>query len=120
MLARAHAGIKGLVACRCLIASCDPSERHSQYLKLLETIASFFDVMWRWASPQDSLLFRGGVACESSLGADLPGKKCGEAGIRTLGTLLGYNALAKRRFRPLSHLTKHESPEYSGRGRTSN
>jgi hypothetical protein len=31
----------------------------------------------------------------------------GEAGIRTLGTLLGYNALAKRRFRPLSHLTKY-------------
>ena len=30
----------------------------------------------------------------------------GEAGIRTLGTLLRYNALAKRRFRPLSHLTK--------------
>jgi 3-deoxy-manno-octulosonate cytidylyltransferase (CMP-KDO synthetase) len=29
----------------------------------------------------------------------------GEAGIRTLGTLLGYSALAKRRFRPLSHLT---------------
>ena len=34
-----------------------------------------------------------------------PLKKTGEAGIRTLGTLLGYNALAKRRFRPLSHLT---------------
>jgi hypothetical protein len=33
-------------------------------------------------------------------------KNTGEAGIRTLGTLLGYNALAKRRFRPLSHLTK--------------
>jgi hypothetical protein len=44
----------------------------------------------------------------------------GEAGIRTLGTLLGYNALAKRRFRPLSHLTKKESAEYSGRCRTSN
>ena len=44
----------------------------------------------------------------------------GEAGIRTLGTLLGYNALAKRRFRPLSHLTKHESPEYSDQDRTSN
>jgi hypothetical protein len=44
----------------------------------------------------------------------------GEAGIRTLGTLLGYNALAKRRFRPLSHLTKHEWPEYSDRDRTSN
>ena len=44
----------------------------------------------------------------------------GEAGIRTLGTLLGYNALAKRRFRPLSHLTKHELGEYSDRDRTSN
>jgi hypothetical protein len=30
----------------------------------------------------------------------------GEGGIRTLGTLLGYGALAKRCFRPLSHLTK--------------
>gem|GEM_PF-2924259 len=29
----------------------------------------------------------------------------GEAGIRTLGTLLEYGALAKRCFRPLSHLT---------------
>jgi hypothetical protein len=29
----------------------------------------------------------------------------GEGGIRTLGTLLRYSALAKRRFRPLSHLT---------------
>ena len=29
----------------------------------------------------------------------------GEGGIRTLGTLLGYGALAKRCFRPLSHLT---------------
>ena len=35
----------------------------------------------------------------------------GEGGIRTLGTLLGYGALAKRCFRPLSHLTKN-SPEY--------
>jgi hypothetical protein len=30
----------------------------------------------------------------------------GEGGIRTLDTLLGYGALAKRCFRPLSHLTK--------------
>src|SRR5437764_13077146 len=30
----------------------------------------------------------------------------GEGGIRNLGTLLGYGALAKRCFRPLSHLTK--------------
>jgi hypothetical protein len=34
------------------------------------------------------------------------GKAGGEGGIRTLGTLLRYNALAKRRFRPLSHLTR--------------
>ncbi len=33
------------------------------------------------------------------------GKSRGEGGIRTLGTLLGYGALAKRCFRPLSHLT---------------
>ena len=32
-------------------------------------------------------------------------EKRGEAGIRTLGTLLEYGALAKRCFRPLSHLT---------------
>src|ERR1700752_4191806 len=32
-------------------------------------------------------------------------RKNGEGGIRTLGTLLGYGALAKRCFRPLSHLT---------------
>ena len=49
-----------------------------------------------------------------------PRENHGEAGIRTLGTLLGYNALAKRRFRPLSHLTKHELPEYVDRVRTSN
>ena len=29
----------------------------------------------------------------------------GEGGIRTLGSLLGYGALAKRCFQPLSHLT---------------
>gem|GEM_PF-4577631 len=38
----------------------------------------------------------------------------GETGIRTLGTLLGYNALAKRRFRPLSHLTKCGGRLYLG------
>ena len=32
-------------------------------------------------------------------------EKSGEGGIRTLGTLLEYGALAKRCFRPLSHLT---------------
>ena len=36
----------------------------------------------------------------------------GEGGIRTLGTLLGYGALAKRCFRPLSHLTKKRLREY--------
>jgi hypothetical protein len=35
----------------------------------------------------------------------------GEGGIRTLGSLLGYDALAKRCFQPLSHLTKN-LPEY--------
>jgi hypothetical protein len=34
-----------------------------------------------------------------------PRETTGEGGIRTLGTLLRYSALAKRRFRPLSHLT---------------
>ena len=33
-------------------------------------------------------------------------QRTGEGGIRTLGSLLGYGALAKRCFRPLSHLTK--------------
>jgi hypothetical protein len=33
----------------------------------------------------------------------------GEGGIRTLGSLLGYGALAKRCFRPLSHLTKSKA-----------
>src|SRR5437773_8528758 len=36
----------------------------------------------------------------------------GEGGIRTLGSLLGYGALAKRCFRPLSHLTKNRLREY--------
>ena len=31
---------------------------------------------------------------------------CGEGGIRTLGSLLDYGALAKLCFRPLSHLTR--------------
>src|SRR6185437_12533286 len=35
--------------------------------------------------------------------------KTGEGGIRTLGSLLGYGALAKRCFRPLSHLTKSKA-----------
>jgi hypothetical protein len=41
----------------------------------------------------------GGATAKSSA------KNGGERGIRTLGTLLRYNALAKHRFRPLSHLT---------------
>jgi len=36
-------------------------------------------------------------------------RETGEGGIRTLGSLLGYGALAKRCFRPLSHLTKCKS-----------
>jgi hypothetical protein len=36
----------------------------------------------------------------------------GEGGIRTLGSLLGYGALAKRCFQPLSHLTKNRLREY--------
>lgn len=35
------------------------------------------------------------------------GETGGEGGIRTLGSLLDYGALAKRCFRPLSHLTIH-------------
>ena len=42
----------------------------------------------------------------SGLFGGFTGGECtGEGGIRTLGTLLRYSALAKRRFRPLSHLT---------------
>ena len=39
-------------------------------------------------------------------GLPSPRQGLGEGGIRTLGSLLGYGALAKRCFRPLSHLTK--------------
>jgi hypothetical protein len=39
-------------------------------------------------------------------------KDGGEGGIRTLGTLLGYGALAKRCFQPLSHLTKRSEPDW--------
>jgi hypothetical protein len=38
-------------------------------------------------------------------GLFFPMKTPGEGGIRTLGSLLGYGALAKRCFQPLSHLT---------------
>ena len=44
------------------------------------------------------------VLCFWSLVRSLDGN--GEGGIRTLGSLLGYGALAKRCFQPLSHLTK--------------
>ena len=37
----------------------------------------------------------------------------GEGGIRTLGSLLSYGALAKRCFQPLSHLT-NAGREYRG------
>src|SRR5882724_3631070 len=41
--------------------------------------------------------------------AERPTEQTGEGGIRTLGSLLGYGALAKRCFRPLSHLTKSKA-----------
>ena len=50
------------------------------------------------------------VLCFWSLVRSLDGN--GEGGIRTLGSLLGYGALAKRCFRPLSHLTKNRLREY--------
>jgi hypothetical protein len=46
------------------------------------------------------------------IGAVWTKNRRGEGGIRTLGTLLGYGALAKRCFRPLSHLTKNRLREY--------
>ena len=42
----------------------------------------------------------------SGLLSPLTSQGLGEGGIRTLGSLLGYGALAKRCFQPLSHLTK--------------
>ncbi len=42
-----------------------------------------------------------------------PYERTGEGGIRTLGSLLSYGALAKRCFQPLSHLTNAER-EYRG------
>ena len=38
--------------------------------------------------------------------SSLTSRRLGEGGIRTLGSLLSYGALAKRCFQPLSHLTK--------------
>src|SRR5258706_16433358 len=49
------------------------------------------------------------LACGASTGAIPLGKTGGEGGIRTLGTLFRFNALAKRRFRPLSHLTRRKA-----------
>ena len=52
-----------------------------------------------------------GLALEKELGPQMINltlliTHTGEGGIRTLGSLLGYGALAKRCFQPLSHLTK--------------
>ena len=50
--------------------------------------------------------FRGGAV--NATGASLLTTSCvngGESGIRTHGTLLRFTSLAKKRFRPLSHLT---------------
>ena len=44
------------------------------------------------------------------------GESSGEGGIRTLGTLLEYGALAKRCFRPLSHLTRARLASSAGGG----
>ncbi|CAB4243643.1 protein of unknown function [Methylacidimicrobium sp. AP8] len=40
----------------------------------------------------------------------------GAGGIRTLGTLLGYNGLANRPFRPLRHGSRSQFPSAPGRG----
>ena len=50
------------------------------------------------------------ILCKSSFRWQC--EEYGEGGIRTLGTLLGYGALAKRCFRPLSHLTKSEPDQH--------
>src|SRR4051812_39747647 len=57
----------------------------------------------------------------NNLNSEIGNRQChgGEGGIRTLGSLLGYGALAKRCFRPLSHLTKIER-EYCGESGFSN
>jgi transposase InsO family protein len=94
--------------------------RPESHLKKLETFGLIFGKIWQKLENENLLDPLACAPCRSALEAGSRGEKCGEAGIRTLGTLLGYNALAKRRFRPLSHLTKHEPPEYSGRARTSN
>ena len=54
----------------------------------------------------------------SADGSEAVSVESGEGGIRTLGTLLGYGALAKRCFRPLSHLT-NSVREYERRGGSS-
>ena len=47
----------------------------------------------------------------ANLKSKIANRKCdgGEGGIRTLGSLLSYGALAKRCFQPLSHLTKNKA-----------
>ena len=62
---------------------------------MLAVVPGTFTVAER-AGGASMLIFE--VAC-------IMAKNGGEAGIRTLGTLLEYGALAKRCFRPLSHLT---------------
>ena len=47
-------------------------------------------------------------ACVEQLWGLFTYEKRGEGGIRTLGSLLSYGALAKRCFQPLSHLTNAE------------
>jgi hypothetical protein len=71
----------------------DASSRHPRHPRLCSYLCSYF-VHWSMTRNFD---FIGKSACG------------GEGGIRTLGSLLGYGALAKRCFRPLSHLTKSKA-----------
>ena len=57
-----------------------------------------------WETPETGYTLRNETLCERLKTLALVER--GEGGIRTLGSLLGYGALAKRCFRPLSHLTK--------------
>ena len=54
------------------------------------------------------------AACSAGGGVDSSG---GESGIRTHGTLLRFTSLAKKRFRPLSHLARGKEKAGPGRGR---
>src|SRR5438034_2680117 len=58
--------------------------------------------------------FTRGRSRTRNLKSKIANRQCngGEGGIRTLGSLLGYGALAKRCFQPLSHLTKNRLREY--------